>query len=371
MNYFTEHQIKMSRKIRAVVVDDSAFMRKSLSLMMESSGEIEVIGIARDGIEGVEMVKKKLPDIVTMDIEMPKMDGITALQQIMKDCPTPVLMVSSLTTDGAKETLKALEYGAIDFIPKEMSYVSVNIGKIKEDLIEKVKTIVKQKSLSLRLKRIRTFSIHKKDISTSRNLPVSLDALPNIGYRAVGLGISTGGPLSLQKVIPKLSSKLFVPVFIVQHMPAKFTKSLAERLDSLSEINVKEAEDGEIVKPGVVYIAPGGLHMTVQKSTALDSKIVITENPLESLHRPSVDVMLNSLLKVYGKYTLGIIMTGMGHDGAEAIKELKLLGGYSIAQDEDSCVVYGMPKAIVDAGFADIVLPLEIIPDAINKVCVR
>jgi two-component system, chemotaxis family, protein-glutamate methylesterase/glutaminase len=371
MNCLIKQQIKMSKKIRAVVVDDSAFMRKSLSLMMESSGEIEVIGIARDGIEGVEMVKKKLPDIVTMDIEMPKMDGITALQQIMKDCPTPVLMVSSLTTDGAKETLQALEYGAIDFIPKEMSYVSINIGKIKEDLIEKVKTIVKQKSLSLRLKRIRNFSINKKDPSTPRNLPVSLDALPNIGYRAVGLGISTGGPLSLQKVVPKLSPQLSVPVFIVQHMPAKFTKSLAERLNNLSEVNVKEAEDGETVKSGVVYIAPGGLHMTVQKSTAIDAKIVITENPTDSLHRPSVDVMLNSLLKVYGKYTLGVIMTGMGHDGADAVKQLKLIGGYSIAQDEESCIVYGMPKAIVDAGFADLVLSLDIIPDAINNVCAK
>ncbi len=361
----------MPRKIRAVVVDDSAFMRKSLSLMMESSGEIEIVGMARDGLEGVEMVKKKLPDIVTMDIEMPKMDGITALQKIMKDCPTPVLMVSSLTTDGAKETLKAMEYGAIDFIPKEMSYVSVNIGRIKEDLIEKVKTIVKQKSLSLRLERIRNIGIRKKDMNISRSIPVSLDALPNIGYRAVGLGISTGGPLSLQKVIPKISPKLSVPVFIVQHMPANFTKSLAERLNSLSEVEVKEAEDGEIVRSGVVYIAPGGLHMVIEKSIANQVKIVITGKPVESLHHPSVDVMLSSLLKVYGKYTLGIIMTGMGHDGADAIKELKLLGGYSIAQDEDSCVVFGMPKAIVDAGFADIVLPLDVIPDAINKVCTK
>ena len=361
----------MARKIRAVVVDDSAFMRKSLSLMMEGSGEIEIVGMARDGLEGIEMVKKKMPDIVTMDIEMPKMDGITALQKIMKECPTPVLMVSSLTTDGAKETLRAMEYGAIDFIPKEMSYVSVNIGKIKDDLIEKVKTIVRQKSLSLRLERIRSLGVRKTESNNSRSIPVSLEALPNIGYRAVGLGISTGGPLSLQKVVPKITAKLSVPLFIVQHMPPKFTKSLAERLNSLSEVEVREAEDGEIVKSGVVYIAPGGLHMVVEKTTANQVKIVITDKPVESLHHPSVDVMINSLLKVYGKYTLGVIMTGMGHDGAGAIKELKLLGGYSIAQDEESCVVYGMPKAIVDAGFADLVLPLEIIPEAINKVCTK
>lgn len=358
----------MPRKIKAVVVDDSAFMRKSLSLMLESTGEIEVVATARDGQEGVEMVKTKHPDVVTMDIEMPRMDGLTALQKIMKEHPTPVLMVSSLTTEGAKETLKALEYGAVDFIPKELSYVNVNIIKIKEDLVAKVKAIVSQKSLSLRLQRIQNLSVTKSSSSVSKTEYIS-KTIPQIGYRAVALGISTGGPMSLQKVIPKLSKKLSIPMFVVQHMPPKFTKSLAERLNGLSEVEVKEAEDKEIVRGGVVYIAPGGYHMTVEKSTNSHNQILISESPSDTLHRPSVDIMMNSIIKTYSKYALGVIMTGMGRDGADAIKELKMKGGYSIAQDEETCVVYGMPKAIVDAGYADAILPLDRIANEINKVC--
>jgi two-component system, chemotaxis family, protein-glutamate methylesterase/glutaminase len=360
----------MVRKIKAVVVDDSAFMRKSLSIMLESTGEIEVVATARDGIEGVEMVKSKLPDIVTMDIEMPRMDGLTALQKIMKEHPTPVLMVSSLTTEGAKDTLKALEYGAVDFIPKELSFVNVNIIKIKEDLVAKVKAIVSQRSLSLRLQRIQNLNSNKNvSAPAAPKQNYSNKAIPQIGYRAIALGVSTGGPMSLQKVIPNISKKLSIPVFIVQHMPPKFTKSLAERLNGLSEVEVKEAEDREIVRGGVVYIAPGGFHMTVNKTGSNQAMISISDAPSETLHRPSVDVMINSVIKVYNKFALGVIMTGMGRDGADAIKELKMLGGYSIAQDEDSCVVYGMPKAVVDAGYADLVLPLENIANAINKAC--
>lgn len=359
----------MARKIKALVVDDSAFMRKSLSIMLESTGEIEVIATARDGQEGVEMVKSKLPDIVTMDIEMPRMDGLTALQKIMKEHPTPVLMVSSLTTEGAKDTLKALEYGAVDFIPKELSFVNVNIIKIKEDLVSKVKAIVSQKSLSLRLQRIQNISSSKSVTPSTPKQDYSTKTIPQIGYRAIALGVSTGGPMSLQKVIPKLSKKISIPMFIVQHMPPKFTKSLAERLNGLSEVEVKEAEDREIVKGGVVYIAPGGFHMTVEKGGISQMMISISETPTDTLHRPSVDVMLNSVIKVYNKYALGVIMTGMGRDGADAIKELKMKGGYSIAQDEESCVVYGMPKAIVDAGYADLVLPLDNIANAINRAC--
>lgn len=356
------------KKIRAVVVDDSAFMRKSLSIMLESSGEIEVIATAKNGKEGVQIVKSQMPDIVTMDIEMPEMDGLTALKIIMKEFPTPVLMVSSLTTEGAKETLKALEYGAIDFIPKELSYINVNIVKIREELIEKVKAIVSQKSFSLRLKRINNLNLHQITETSFAKQNNNRKTIPALGYSAIAIGISTGGPMSLQKVVPRLSKKISVPVFIVQHMPPKFTKSLAERLDGLSELRVKEAEDLEIVKGGVVYIAPGGFHMKVQKSSDSGIRIHLSEEPSDTLHRPSVDVMLNSLLNVYRKYVLGVIMTGMGRDGADAINELKKLGGFAIAQDEDSCVVYGMPKAVVDAGNADLILPLDNIANTINKV---
>jgi two-component system chemotaxis response regulator CheB len=360
-------------KIRAVVVDDSAFMRKSLSIMLESDGDIEVVGTARDGLDGLNMIKAQRPDVVTLDIEMPRMDGLTALKRIMTECPTSVLMVSSITTEGAEATLKALELGAVDFIPKELSYVSVNIVKIKEDLIRKVKEIVRHKSVQMRLRRIQNFSTTESTTAGSRpalSHSMPLKYLPRTGYRAIALGVSTGGPMSLQKVIPELSKGINCPMFIVQHMPPKFTKSLADRLNSMSNLEVKEAEHNEVVKNGTVYLAPGGFHMTARRASTGSVVIDISETPTETLHRPSVDVMMNSVIKIYGKSTLGIIMTGMGKDGFEAIKELKSLGGYAVAQDEQSCIVYGMPKAVVDAGFADVVAPLDKIADVVNKAVV-
>ncbi len=351
-------------KIKAVIVDDSAFMRKSLSIMIGSDVEIEIVGTAKNGLEGYNMVKALKPDIVTLDIEMPVMDGLTSLKKIMADCPTSVIMVSSLTTEGAEATIQALELGAVDFIPKEMSFVSVNIVNIKEELIKKIKAIVKQKKLQSRLEKLQKLGDKNKVV-----VPQSKASLfvPKIGYKAIGLGISTGGPLSLQKVIPFINDKINAPIFIVQHMPPKFTKSLAERLNSLSPISVKEAENNEVVKKSWVYLAPGGYHMTVIKNGSGDAVINISDRPSDTLHRPCVDVMMRSLIKVYGKQTLGVIMTGMGKDGYEAVKDLKGLGGYCIAQSEETCVVYGMPKAIVDAGYADAIVPLEKIYETINK----
>lgn len=357
----------MNRKITAVIVDDSAFMRKSISLMLESDPDIKVIGQARDGLEGFEMIKSLKPDIVTLDIEMPKMDGITALKKIMSECPTSVLMVSSLTTEGADITIKALEYGAVDFIPKELSYINVNIIKIKDDLINKIKEIVKQKAVKERLKRIQR--LNGLMSQTAQKTPTASE-LPKIGYKAIALGISTGGPFSLQKLIPMLTKKLSIPMFIVQHMPPKFTKSLAERLNGMTELEVKEAENDEVVRNGVIYIAPGGFHMTAVKNSGGVVKIQISKEPSDTLHRPCVDVMIESVVDIYGKNTLGVIMTGMGKDGLEGIRKLKALGGYCIAQDEVSCVVYGMPKSVTDAGFADVSASLEKIPEIINRaVC--
>lgn len=355
----------MIDKIKAVVIDDSAFMRKSLSIILKSDPDIEVVGTARDGIEGVELVKKVKPDIVTLDIEMPRMNGLEALEIIMKEAPTSVIMVSSLTTEGADATIKALEIGAVDFIPKEMSFVSVNIINIKEDLIKKIKTIVRNKFIKSRLKRLKgnDSGLERERIPRFR----TIKELPKFGYKAIALGISTGGPLSLQKLVPNLTGKMNIPFFIVQHMPPRFTKSLADRLNNMCPLEVKEAENREEVKNGVVYIAPGGFHMKTYKSNNGKIYLETTEMPSDTLHRPSVDVMLKSVLGIYGKHTMGIIMTGMGKDGLEGIRELKRLGGYCLAQDEDSCVVYGMPKAVVDAGFADVIAPLEKISEIINR----
>ncbi len=348
----------MTNKINVLVVDDSAFMRKSISIMLEDDPDIKVIKTARDGVEGFELAKTLKPDVITLDIEMPRMDGLTTLKKIMAECPTPVIMVSSLTSDGAEATIKALELGAVDFIPKELSFVNINIIKIKEDLIRKVKEIVKQRSIKKRFRRL-SFSHQVEDLSHTSKLK----ALPKIGYKAVSLGISTGGPLSLQKVVPFLKTKT-IPFFIVQHMPPKFTKSLSQRLDDLSELKVKEAEDGEQVQRGHIYIAPGGYHMTIQKGGM--NTIRISDSPKDTLHKPSVDVMMNSVLDVYGKSTLAVIMTGMGKDGSDSIARLKRMGGYCLAQDQDSCVVYGMPRSVVEAGNADVIAPLEKLPYIIN-----
>ncbi len=356
--------------IRVLIVDDSAFMRKSLSVILEEAKDIEIVGIAKNGKEAVELTKSLNPDVVTLDIEMPIMDGLTALQIIMKESPTSVIMVSSLTTEGAEATLKALELGAVDFIPKENSFVSVNIRDIKEDLFNKIRSVANRTNIRRTLSRITSQT--KPDITQSQiksqSEHGSIVNLVKSKFEAVGLGISTGGPLSLQKVIPQLSPKLNIPIFIVQHMPPKFTNSLAQRLNSMSQVKVKEAENGEIVQGGTVYIAPGGFHMTFQKEGIGKVKIKISTEPSNTLHRPAVDNMLDSCVDVYGNKLLGVIMTGMGKDGYLGIEKLKKIGGFSIAQDEESCVVYGMPRAIVDGSLADIVAPLEKIPDLINKV---
>ncbi len=353
----------MNRKIKVLIVDDSAFMRKSLSIILSADSEIEIADFAKDGIEAIEKAKSIRPDVITLDIEMPRMDGLTALRTIMKEAPTSVIMVSSLTTEGAEATLQALELGAVDFIPKEMSFVSVNMGQVKKDLIRKIKTIVRQKFLKERLENLKT-EINGKE---SRKVPIPTNGqLPKNKFNSIAIGISTGGPLSLQKVIPQLTVK--VPVFIVQHMPPKFTKSLANRLNSLSKLTVKEAEDSEEVRSGFVYIAPGGMQMNVKKNLAGKRIIKVFESDKNILHKPSVDIMLSSVVDEYGTSVLGVIMTGMGHDGLEGIKKLKSKGGYCLAQDESSSVVYGMPKAIVDNQLADVVAPLDRIPKILNEV---
>lgn len=353
-------------RISVLIIDDSAFMRKSLQIMLESDPQIEIIGSARDGIQGIEMIKKMRPDVVTLDIEMPRMDGLSALKIIMNECPTAVIMVSSLTTEGAESTLTAMDLGAVDFIPKELSYVNVNIIKIKDEIINKVKSIGRHVKLKRRLHKI----TQDKNITAEENNYFPPVSLPRYIYSAIAIGVSTGGPLSLQKVIPQLSDKVNIPIFIVQHMPPKFTLSLSERLNSMSKLEVKEAAEGDPVKGGTVYIAPGGKQMLL-KSVNGERRIHISDEPDTTLHKPSVDVMMDSVIDIYGKKTLGVIMTGMGRDGHKSIAKLKRIGGYAIAQNERTCVVYGMPKAIVEDNLADSVIPLEKFSETINNLVVR
>jgi two-component system chemotaxis response regulator CheB len=357
----------MNRTINVVIVDDSAFMRKSLSMMLESDPEIKVVATARNGKEGIEKIREHRPDLVTMDIEMPEMDGLTALGIIMKEMPVPVLMVSSLTTEGAQATLDALNLGAVDFIPKELSYVSLDIAKIKAELISKVKHIALSRSLQFRLQRIRAGSPQRaavRDASSRRSVP---PASRRKDLRAVVVGISTGGPFALLQTIPKIPGDFPLGIAIVQHMPPKFTRSMAERLNGLSALVVKEAEPGDVVRPGLVLVAPGGMHMTFT-ANGKETAVAISPEPAGTLYRPSADVMMLSAVEAFRAPLLGLIMTGMGKDGLEGLKQIKKGGGYVVAQNEETCVVYGMPRAAVDEGIADAVLPLDEIPGALMRI---
>jgi two-component system chemotaxis response regulator CheB len=341
-------------KIRVLVVDDSAFMRKAIETMLAGEADIEIAGYGKNGVEAVDMAASLKPDIITLDVEMPKMDGITALELIMKNSPTPVIMVSSLTQEGADTTLKALDRGAVDFIPKEKSYGSVGILKISNELKNKVRRFAGDKSIVHRLRS------NSAPHSTPRPATVTpaKKAAVSAHKKIVALGTSTGGPQSLQRVIPLLPAELGVPVVIVQHMPPSFTQSLAARLNSLSKLNVVEAQGGEMLKPNCVYIAKGGKQMTV-KRTGSSASIVISEEDPKLLHNPSVDVMVDSVAESFGNEALGVIMTGMGNDGTKGLKKLKEKGGFIISQDEPSCIVYGMPRAVAEAGIADEIVSLD------------
>ncbi len=363
------------KEIRILVVDDSAFMRKALSMMLESDPAIKVIGTARDGEEGVEKARSLKPDLITMDIEMPRMDGLAALREIMKTDPIPVMMVSSLTTDGASATLDALEMGAVDFIPKQLSYVSLDIVKIKEDLVAKIKDIARRKGvLMARARRANFARLSDTRDSAGASRPSRHTAGPPAPLRplrkrnhAVGIiaiGSSTGGPPALQAVIPRLPRNLPVGVVIAQHMPATFTQSLAERLNTLSEVSVKEAADGDSIEPGTVLIAPGGRQMTVKRSSR-GTRVVISDQPAEALYRPCVDVLMNSVADSHGGATMGVILTGMGNNGVIGLQTVKARGGVIIAQNEETCVVYGMPRAAIEAGVTDHIVSIDSVADEV------
>jgi two-component system chemotaxis response regulator CheB len=360
----------VNRTISVIVIDDSAFMRKSLSMMLEADPQIKVVATARDGREGIEKIRALRPDLVTLDIEMPGMDGLTALRIIMKEMPLPVLMVSSLTNDGAQATLDALDLGAVDFIPKELSYVSLNIVKIKEELIAKVKHIALSRSLSYRLQRIRAAA--GADAAAPAVRPARVKSAPpprtsRTDLQALVIGVSTGGPYALMRMIPQLPASFPLGIAIVQHMPPKFTQSMAERLNGMSHLQVKEAENGEPLGPGKVLIAPGGQHL-VFAANGHGVIVHCTTEPSTTLYRPSADVMMLSAAATFRGPLLGLIMTGMGKDGLEGLRLIKRQGGVVIAQDEESCVVYGMPKAAVDDGLADYVVPLDDIPGTLENI---
>ena len=440
---------------KVLIVDDSTFFRKRLKEIVESDPTMQVVGEAKDGKEGVDLTQKLHPDVITMDVEMPVMDGITAVKEIMAKCPTPILMFSSLTFEGANSTFKALEAGAIDFMPKNFDDIAHRREEAIKTLIGSIKAVSRSRVRGFRaapsavrpvagtataasssLRRTSTLSsglssglsagssrtsslgTARPSSLTSRTATSSISPLssrttaspaPTAGaamgqykkinemlssdqgvpaaarkftfgdhksettafkksgklHSIVAIGSSTGGPIALQQIIPKLP-KLSVPVVIVQHMPASFTTTFAARLDAMSQLHVVEAKDGDILEPGTCYIAPGGKQMIFER-VGVKTRVRIISDTGRVSYNPCVDVSFASLCQIYGGKVLAMILTGMGSDGCEGCSLLKKKGSVVWAQNEETCVVYGMPQAIVNANVADLVLPLNEIAGCIVK----
>lgn len=339
-------------KHKVLVVDDSVFMRKIISDMIQEDNRFVVIDTAKNGLEAIDKIKRLTPDVVTLDIEMPVMNGLEALKRIMAEKPVPVVMLSSLTEEGAKETIAALEIGAVDFVRKPSGSISLDLFKVKALLIDKltiaVQTKVSRPPLPASAPTQYRIPVFKPPFqTTAKELKVMPGQSERID-RLVAIGTSTGGPRALQQVITALPERFPAPVLIVQHMPPNFTKSLAQRLDSTSQIRVVEAADNDRLCNGVAYVAPGGWHMIVKKDDA-GYKIRLSKDEPRSGHRPSVDMLFESLLPFRELKRHIVLMTGMGSDGAKGMKALKQAGALStIAESSETCVVYGMPRAAVE-----------------------
>jgi two-component system chemotaxis response regulator CheB len=351
-----------SKRIKVLIVDDSAFARYTISKYICSDENIEIIGTSHDGYDAIKKVKSLRPDVVTMDIQMPHMDGLQALEKIMSDCPTPIIMLSSLTSEGAEATIKALELGAVDFFLKPSLIDSDNKELLFTELIKKIKSIAR-----ININRFTNCYelIYKKESigAVNFNLYIKTDHLDIT--KLIIIGSSTGGPRSLYQIVPTIPSNIPAAILIVQHMPPKFTGTMAERLNELSAIEIKEAQTGDEIIEGRALIAPGGYHMTVGKN----KKILITEDKPRFGLRPAVDVTMESAVNVYGRLCTGVILTGMGHDGTEGASLIKAAGGTVIAQDEESCVVFGMPRSVIENGLANKVVPLREIVKEIIATC--
>ncbi len=400
----------MPAPIKVLVVDDSAFMRRVITDILGQDPELKVIGVAHNGQEAVKRVEQLRPDVVTMDVEMPVLDGLGAVEQIMTKMPTPVVMLSNLTTEGAVTTIRALEFGAVDFVCKPAPHD--NLESVRKELIAKIK-IASQVNVALSNRARRkgaepvgfgadagvskspvkggsgeqaappaTTIIEAPGPGSYRGAPpadapsaagdrittagsgVAATGGRTTGQQVVAIGTSTGGPRALYEVVSRLPADLPAGVLIVQHMPAGFTHSLAERLNGISALEVREAASGDRIKPGKVFLAPGDFHMVVNGR----GEIVLNQDPPVASLRPSVDVMFKSVAEVYGAGVLAVVLTGMGSDGAQGVAAIKAAGGRVIAEHQSTCVVYGMPRAVVDGGYADVVVPLLRVAEAITRM---
>ncbi|PFG06697.1 chemotaxis response regulator protein-glutamate methylesterase [Bacillus sp. es.034] len=351
---------------KVLVVDDSAFMRKLISEFLTSTKQLEVIGIARNGEDAIAKIKRLRPDVVTLDVEMPKMNGIDALRKIMEECPVPVVMLSSTTIDGADETVKAMELGAVDFVAKPSGTISLDLHKIQDEMIEKVVAASKVNvtKITRTLQRETANDPGMGSLEMTGTLPI--DRTWGVGSpKMILIGTSTGGPRALQNVLTGLPRQLDAPIVVVQHMPPGFTRSLANRLDGQASIHVKEAEHGEILAKGTAYIAPGGVHTKVVE-TGGQLSIELSKVEPRNGHRPSVDILFESasLIRHYAK--IAVVLTGMGSDGSEGLIELKKQGEVkAIAESRETCIVFGMPKSAIATKLVDKVEHIGDIPRSI------
>ncbi|QCI13786.1 chemotaxis response regulator protein-glutamate methylesterase [Pseudomonas putida] len=377
--------------VKVLVVDDSGFFRRRVSEILSADPTIQVVGTATNGREAIDQAQALKPDVITMDYEMPMMDGITAVRHIMQRCPTPVLMFSSLTHEGARVTLDALDAGAVDYLPKNFEDISRNPEKVKQLLCEKVHTISRSNrrfgsyaspapaaaatpaspaqapaSSLATATPAPVRSAAPARAAASASAPAASPAPKRKPYKLVAIGTSTGGPVALQRVLTQLPASFPAPIVLIQHMPAAFTKAFAERLDKLCKISVKEAEDGDVLRPGLALLAPGGKQMMVDGRGTV--KILPGDERLN--YKPCVDITFGSAAKSYGDKVLSVVLTGMGADGREGARLLKQGGSTVWAQDEASCVIYGMPMAIVKANLADAVYSLDEIGKHLVEACV-
>lgn len=341
--------------IKVLVVDDSLVMRKTISRMLSKDKAIEVVGTAVDGRDALEKVESLKPDVITMDVEMPVMNGIEALKKIMEKDPVPVIIMSALTREGAEITMEALHLGACDFVTKDFTNMGNSFSSKEAEVIAKVKNVAKNKV---------RFLLRKLDIKPRPEAAISPDQ--KVRHEVLAIGASTGGPPALQHILTRLPRAFPVPIVIAQHMPKIFTQSFSQRLDAVSQLQVKEAEDGETLRAGIAYIAPGNTHMAVRRKGR--SVFVQFIEGTQYIYRPSVDLLMSTTAETFERQSFGVILTGMGNDGVQGMKEMKAKGGYIVAQDEETCVVFGMPRAVISANLADAVLPIDKISEEIMRV---
>ncbi len=345
-------------RIRVLVADDSPFMRMALCRILEPVAAIEVVGQARNGAEALEKAKALKPDVITLDVEMPVLGGLETLKELMSwPAPVPCVMVSSLTTEGAEVTLSALDEGAVDFITKPSSLAGMDVGRLQRDVVEKIMVAARVSPLGLRRR-----AAARKPAAAAPRHPLSRKR----GVEVVCIGISTGGPPALQQIIPAFPADFPAGIVVAQHMPPGFTKSMAARLAKISAIEVKEAEEGDIIAPGRVLVARSGMHLVFNEKYG--RKIAsITPRPEGEAYFPSVNVLFESAARYFGPRAMAVVMTGMGTDGTRGLRTLKERGAFAIAQSEESCAVYGMPKSVIEEGLADRVAGLDEMPGAIME----